>query len=227
MAGDSMPPEENDQGSDPLVNLKAELNRKLTNSEEKIAQFQKTQDALLAKLNEMSAPKAAPAQKESLSDLIYSDPDRYAAIITSQAVEAATSHISKQQMQQAKTQGVLQALQNEFPELSDSGHELTQKAVEVYNSLPDDERSSSLAYKVAVKQAALDLGYKPKSKRPAEEEPSIGSSGGYKTRKSTKVDAATEQLAAMFGINTSDPKVKERLVKASNREWNKYRNPKE
>lgn len=226
--------EENNQGggdstADPLVNLKAELSRKMSNSEAKLAEFAKTQEILLSKLNELTTPKAAPkaTETESLSDLMYSDPERYAAVIQERAEQRIMGQISKQQSQMAKTQSVLSELQAEFPELAHADHELTKKAVEVYNSLPEDERSSSLAYKVSVKQAALDLGYKPKSKRPADEEPSFGSSSGRSARKSNKIDGATEQLAAMFGINTSDPKVKERLVKASQREWNKYKNPKE
>lgn len=215
-------------GQDPLVNLKAELNRKLSNSEQKMVEFAKTQEALLSKLNEMTQPKAAPAAKaeESLSDIMYSDPDKYAALIEERAEKRIMGQISRQQAQVAKTQSVLSELQSEFPELASADHELTKKAVEVYNSLPEDERSSSLAYKVSVKQAALDLGYKPKSKRPADEEPSIGS-GGRVPRKSNKLDSSTEQLASMFGLNTSDPKVKERLIKSANREWTKFRSPKE
>jgi hypothetical protein len=224
--------DENTQGTDtpvdPLVNLKAELNRKVSNTESKLEQFQKTQEALLAKLSELTAPKAAPKaeKEESLADLVYTDPEKYAAIIEERAEKKILGQISRQQAQMAKTQSVLSELQAEFPELSSQDHELTKKAVEVYNSLPDDEKSSSLAYKVAVKQAALDLGYKPKSKRPVDDEPSFGPSSGSRPRRN-KLDSATEQLASMFGLNTSDPKVKERLVKASNREWNKYRNPKE
>lgn len=215
------------EGQDPLKNLKAELDRKLGNADAKLSQLQEANAALLAKLERLSTP-TAPTKEASLTDLLYNDPEKYAQMVERRAEEKALAQMQRQQAQMVKTSTTISELQNEFPELSDSGHELTKKAVEVYNSLPEEERTTSLAYKMAVKAAALDLGYKPRSKRPVDEEPSIGSGYGRGApRKSNKLDTDTELAAQIFGIDTSDPKVKERLIKKSQRDWNKYKPVKE
>lgn len=212
--------------ADPIVNLKAEMSRKLGNTESKISELQKTNELLLSKLSQLTQPAAAPAAKSAdLSTLLYSDPDAYAAEIERRAEERAMRRVNEQQAQAVRTNSVLAELQNEFPELSDSGNELTKKAVEMYNNLPPDEKNSSLAYKVAVKAAALELGVKPRSKRPVDDEP-MGSSYGQRSgsrRAATKLAPETEELAAIFGLDTSKQEVKDRLLKNSQRNWTKYK----
>jgi hypothetical protein len=200
--------------------------RKLGNTDTKISELQKTNELLLSKLTQLTQPAAAPRQKQDLSTLLYNDPDAYAAEIERRAEERAMARVNQQQAQAAKTGNVIAELQAEFPEIADSNNELTKKAVEMYNNLPDDEKNSSLAYKVAVKAAALELGVKPRSKRPVDEVP-MGSSSNHRSsnsrRSSNKLSTETEQLAAIFGIDTSKSDVKERMIKASQRDWTKYK----
>lgn len=215
--------------SDPIKNIKSEFDRKFGNTEAKLAEMASTNAALLAKLNELTSSRApAPEPKsEDLSDVFYKDPQRYAQIVADRAAQQAEARAAQREAATRKTQTVLGQLQAEYPELASSDHELTRKAVEIYNSLPDDEKASSMSYKLAVQSAAVELGVKPRSKRPVSDQEDLGSSGyssgpSRSQRKSTKLDPATEELAQMFGIDTSKPEVKERLIKSSGRNWNKY-----
>lgn len=215
--------------SDPIKNMKSEFDRKFGNTDAKLSEMAATNAALLAKLNELTSQRApsAPAAQEELSDVFYKDPARYAQIVADRASAQAEARSSQREAASRKTQGILGQLQAEFPELASADHELTRKAVEIYNALPDDEKASSMSYKLAVQSAAVELGVKPRSKRPASDQEDLGSSGysssgNRSQRKSTKLDPATEELARMFGIDTSKAEVKDRLIKSSGRNWTKY-----
>jgi hypothetical protein len=207
---------------DPIKNLKAEMDRKLGNADSKLTELQKTNELLLSKLSSLTQP-APKAPKEDLSDLLYKDPEAYARLIEERAEKRAVERVSAQQEKLNKVNSIIGSLTQEYPELQDGNHQLTKRAVEIYSALPDEEKQSSLSYKLAVKDAAEELAIKPRSKRPVDEEPSFGSSSGARSRaKATKLDGATEELARMFGIDTSDSKVKERLLAKQNRNWNRY-----
>ncbi len=210
--------------ADPIKNLKAEMDRKLGNADSRLSELQKTNELLMAKLSSISSPATPAAKTESLSDILYADPERYARIVEERAEARATERVSQQQQKANKVNTVVNQLAQEFPELSDNNHSLTKRAVEIYQALPDEEKNSSLSYKMAVREAAEELSIKPKSKRPVDEEPSFGgSSGGSRSRRATaKLDTNTEELAAMLGLDTSDPKTKERMIASQNRNWNRY-----
>jgi hypothetical protein len=130
----------------------------------------------------------------------------------------------------AKQNAMLGQLAADFPELTSTDSALTKRAVEIYNALPEDERTSPMAMKVAVKDAALELGLRPKSKRNASENTGDGlmpTGGGSAVRKpqggKAELDPVTEGFAAALGLNTSDAKVRERLKKRSERKtWNQF-----
>lgn len=221
--------DQNSTPEDPIKNLKAEMDRKLSNSEAKLSELSNTNIALMQKLEEISRsvkPQAPASSNEDLSDVFYKDPTRYAQIVEERASARAEKASQQREAAMRKTQGVLGQLQNDFPELASPDHELTRRAVEIYNGLPDDEKASSMSYKLAVQSAAVEMGVKPRSKRPvADDEPtgsSGSSSGRSSTRKREKLDSNTEELAAIFGIDTSNPEVKERLIRTSNRDWSRY-----
>jgi hypothetical protein len=215
---------------DPYKNLKAELDRKISNTSTEVTEMRKANEALTAQIAELTrkivAPAPAATQSEDLSDLFYKDPARYAQIVADRAAAQADKIARQREDATRKTNTTLANLQNEYPELSDSSSELTKKAVEIYNSLPDDERNSSMAYKLAVQSAAVDLGVKPRSKRPVDDEPMgnpsySGGRGGR--RQSNKLDPATEELAQMFGLDTSKADVKDSLIQRAQRDWSKYK----
>ena len=208
-----------------LKNVKEEFTRKQANTDSQLASLKQQNEALMSKLNSFTPASfgaQAPA-KEELSDLIYSNPERYTQLIEERATKAAEKNIEGRLNAQARGNSTIASLHAEFPELASNDHELTKKAVEIYSALPDDEKSSPLSYKVAVKEAALELGIKPKSKRTDEEQlmSSGGGSGSRKERK-PKISQQTADFAAAVGLDINDPKVKERIEGRQGRNWNKY-----
>lgn len=202
---------------DPLKNLKAEFSRKLDNVASELAEQRKINEQLLSSLR---APVQQPQQKE-LSDLMYTDPEAYAAAIAAKAEKAVNEKLAVRDRQTS----VIQQIVQEYPETADQNHPLTKRAVEIYTSFGADEKASPVAYRAAVAEAAVELGVKPKSKRPVDDEPSMGSSS-YSPRQSRRakaqLDPATEQFAAIMGLDLSDSKTKDNLMKRSQRNWNRY-----
>jgi hypothetical protein len=203
---------------DPIKNLKAEMNRKLENTN---AQLQ----ALLAAINGQNKP--APAAEPSKKVSVFDDEDAYAARIKAETSAEIKAELAKQQVAQNKQAQVINQLVYDFPELANNDHALTKRAVEIYNSLPDDEKSSPIAYKAAVKEAALDLDIKPKAKRKqsSKEDESFSLGGGNKgtTRPTppTEVDKVRESLAEAFGIKLT-PEVKERLKTHAKKDFKRF-----
>ena len=146
-----------------MESLQAEMNRKtekLMNENQRLAQR-------MEELMNMLTPKQAssPTQDDDLESLVYKDPKAYAAKVKAEAAREAQRAVSETLNQQQQSNAILAQLTNEYPELSDSQSELTQKAVEAYKAMSAAERSSPMAYKTAVRDAAADLGILPKARR--------------------------------------------------------------
>lgn len=211
---ESTPPAE-----DPIKNLKAEMNRKLENTN---AQLQ----ALLAAINTQNKPAAAPevaAKKVS----VFDDEDAYAARIKAETAAEIKREFAIQQAQQTKQAQTINQLVADFPELTQQDHALTKRAVEIYNSLSDDEKQSPIAYKAAVKEAALELDLKPKSKRQASSKENDtfalgGNTAGTKRPAPTsEVDKVRESLAEAFGLKVT-PELKERLKQHAKKDFKRF-----
>ena len=145
------------QPSDDVKNLKSEMTRKLSNLEATNAKLAETQAALLAQIQALT-PKPAPVKEESLSDLMYKDPDAYARKVAENATNAAQSLVKTHTEQQAKQAQMISSLVADYPELEQGDHEFTKAAVAKFNSLPESDRSSPLAYRTAVLEAAQEAG---------------------------------------------------------------------
>jgi hypothetical protein len=213
-----------DAGADPLTQFKAEFSRKTDGLKSEIAELKSATSVLVEALSRTAQkPAAAAKSEESLTDLMYSDPERYAQIIE----ERAVGRVAKQQEAQMRTQQVIGELHNEFPELNDTQSPLTKKAVEIYSSLSDEEKRSTTSYKLAVKEAAAELGVKPRSKRTDEENFSSGSysSGGTRRPKADKLDPGVIAWAERLGVDHTDPDVRSRLIERSKRKWSSYQKP--
>lgn len=206
--------------ADPEKNLKAEMNRKFDNITTELTEQRKLNEALLAR---MSQATAKPAEREpDLSELIYSDPKRYTELMEQRAEARIMQRLDTNQ----RKVNVINQLVNEYPETADAAHPLTKKAVEIYNALPDDEKTSPAAYRAAVSEAAMSLGFKPKSMRPADDEPSMGTGptdGRRRRAGKTGLDPSTAEFARIMGLDVDgDAKLRERLEKRAQRNWNKY-----
>lgn len=221
--GENTPESQADQSTpaaeDPIKNLKAEMNRKLENTN---AQLQ----ALLAAINTpkvVATPVAEPAKKVS----VFEDEDAYAARIKAETVAEIRREQAAQQTAQQKQAQTINALISEFPELSNMNDPLTKRAVEIFEALSPDEKASPVAYKAAVKEAALDLDIKPKSKRKAESKAddsfALGGSNGVTKRPpaQTEAEKVRLQLAEAFGLKVT-PELKERLNNYAKRDFKRF-----
>jgi len=218
--GESKPAAPAAPAVDEIKNLKAEYSRKMSNLEE---QLKKTNELLQARI----APKAPSVEKEKIADVWYSDPEKAAALIQEQTAAQLEAKLAAQQAQQAKYSQTINQLYNEYPELQQEEGTLTKRAAEIYKGLTDEERAHPLAMRMAVKDAASELGIKPRSKR-GEDDDSFalgGGRGGEGRKKKDRdgdLDPATLGFAKVMGLNVSDPKVLERLKARSKRGWGKY-----
>jgi hypothetical protein len=212
------------QGEDPIKNLKAEFTRKLDNVVSELSEQRKLNEQLLATLNTTTSSQSKERDPD-MSTLLYQDPARYAQIMEERAEKRIMGKLERQQQVQAKQQSTIQRIVQDYPEAADSDHPLTRRAVEIYNTLADDEKSSPAAYRAAVAEAAAELGIKPKAKRPvSDDEPTLSSSHSSSPRRTKKasVDPLTLAFAEQMGLNAGDPELIKRLADRSTRNWNKF-----
>jgi hypothetical protein len=209
-----------DDGQDPIKQLKGEFNRKLGKNEELLNQLLTTQAQLQEALTRMAAPKAAPAADDNvnLDELLYSDPKKYAAIIKEQAKEEAVAAVRQENSTQSGVNSVIAALAAEYPELSDQESPLTKASVEILKGASDADKKNPRTYEYAVLKAAQALEMQPKSKRKqaAEDDfvaPSYASPQARgKKRTNDQVVNANREIAGAMGVNLDDPKTKERYL---------------
>lgn len=231
---DGTSPPEN--APDPIAQLKGETSRKLENVDAKLQALQQTNALLLEKLTQMAPPppaKKTEADSEDLTALMYSDPAKYHAIIEERAATKAEHRIgeklNRQQTEQARTNAVLAELTSEYPEIQDTTSELSKKTLELYSKLSEPERNNVSAWKLTVKEAAMELGMKPKSKRPVDDDAGfVGPSSGNPSRRrqqSNKLSPETEQWAQLLGVDIEDPVVRDRIVQRAQRDFTKWQKP--
>ena len=107
----------------------------------------------------------------------------------------------------------------EYPEVNIRSHPMYKKAIEIFNALPEDERQSVLAYKHAAREAAIELGIKPMSKRTEEElEDYMNVGQGTRVNPRTKrkvTDPKTLLFAEMVGLDITDEKILKGLQEGS------------
>ena len=208
---------------DPIAQLKGEFSRKMANTEAKLAEVVELNKQFLEKLSAQQTQRPepqAPKTEEDLDTLIYSDPKKAAHLIKEQAKSEVMQSLSQSQAQQSRITSTINTLVSEYPELNNQHNPLTKKAIEIYMSLPEDERASPAAYKLAVKEAAQELNVKPLSKRSQEEYmPQSGRSSEETRKPKNAVSPEMEQMASIFGIDLSKKEVKERVLKNSSRNW--------
>lgn len=207
-----------------ITNLKGEFDRKIGNLE-------KTNQNILATLQSLvkPAPKPKADPSQDLDKLIYDDPKEYTRRVKEMAKNETMAELSAQNTKTNKVNNVIAGLYADFPELQDVNHDLTKKAVEIYEKFTEEEKQSPLSYKLAVKDAAEELGVQPKKKRAVVEDDDNfslgGGSAGTRTTKtkSEKLDPRTIEFAKLMGLDTDDQKVMDSLKKrAQRRDWGRW-----
>jgi len=214
-----------------INNLKQEMSRKLGNYETKLNELAQTNQALLQKLSQLTQPKplSVKSDEEDLDRLWYDDPKKAAARIKEQTKAEIMAEYQKDQELKQKTQSTLASLVSDYPELNDSNSDLTKRAVEIYNSMSDTDKTSPVAYKAAVREAAGELGVLPLKKRQTlDDDAYTGSSSGAatsskgRTSKKDDLDPRTIAFAKLVGLNIDDDAVKTRVKERTKRNWNRY-----
>jgi hypothetical protein len=218
--------------TDPIKNVKAEFDRKMGNFEGKLSSLEQTNAALLSQLKAMAPIPTKTEKKEpKLKDIWYDDPEAAAKAIKEEAKAELRKEFQGANQQQQRQTATLNSLVTDFPELQDTSHEFTKRAVELYTALPEEEKGSPAAYKAAVREAALEMGVKPMSKRDDNYvDQFTGISGGSSTanrprqnKRSAQLDPATLSFAEAVGLDITDTKVKDRLLKHAQRDFRRYR----
>lgn len=215
----------------------AEFNRKYNKLSEENSRMSQMLEQLVAKQNQVVvSPTKAQEDEKELVDLAYSNPAEYARRVTAAARKEASQVVNSTIQQQQQTNNVLTQLASEYPELADNSSELTTKAVNIYKNMSESERNSPMSYKIAVRDAAADLGILPKKNRPKDSsnEPNIGNSNSAanevskaqsraQAKSQNKLDEKTLEFAKLMGLDTSKKEVLERLTKRNERKsWGKY-----
>lgn len=222
-----------------LTNFKAEMNRKLENV---TSQSKNANDTLIALANSVQARQVEQQQtayKKQMDTLAAEDPSRFQEETAKRAADAARQATEEAMVRaqtvsaqaQAKQAQVIGEITSNYPEINLPNHPMQKKVLELYNALPEEERNSSVAYKLIAKEAAEELGIKPMSKRTEDEMDEFvgygrGSRGQGAGRKRAGIDPKTLQFAELMGINVKDEKVRKELEdysQISGSDWLKYK----
>lgn len=223
------PPDES-SASDPLKELKSEFARKT----DKLAQENANLSAQLNQILAAVQPKVDRSSNnvsmdDDLDELAYKDPKAFAKRVREEATKHASQYVNQSMQAQQQSNAVLSQLVSEYPELGDQRSELSLRAVEIYKGLSEADRSNPMSYKVAVRDAASELGILTKTKRRSSGDDfslsgsNEGNSSNQSRQRSSEVDNRTIAFAELLGLNTKDKKVVERIKARSGRKsWGKY-----
>ncbi len=217
-----------------LKNVKAEFNRKFDGLNKDLKQ---SNDALMAQLKDIGQRVAQPEPKpisvdNTADDLYYTNPEAWAKQVKDDAAKQANdiveTKIQAQQAKQLEQQTMINELLSSYPELGSNDHKMTQRALEIFGTMPEKERQSTLGYKLAVQQAASEQGIKPKAMRTKEEVEdsySLKGDSGMKPpqgKPKGKIDSKGLAFAHFLGIDVDDPEVLEKLEDCARPNWLKY-----
>jgi hypothetical protein len=234
--GDESASQEQDSNQiDPVHNLKSEFNRKFQNTQAQLEAILAKNAELSAQLSQIAATRSQPeADREDELD-VY-DPKSIQKVINRQ-VTRQVEHAKSEVMEQQRGQQVLAQLAADYPELSDGTSDLSRMAVAQFQQLSPSVRASADGYRLAVREAASQLGLLPNSKRGRNDSQrrsdseftglAGGGSGSARSsqekRKSQELDPGVAEAARVFGLDLSDPKRLDSLKKRTNRKnWGKY-----
>lgn len=225
--------EQSENNSSPEIgNIKAEFERKLSNTESQLVELKTQNEQLMAQLSSLADNiSKSPVQSTSdddLETLMYSDPKKYTEMLEERAERRVLSKIEQQTKSQSEKTAILNSLVSQYPELSDQTNPLTKKAVEIYNSLPEGQKNSPMAYEVVVSRAASELGVAPVSKRQKSNDdftmPGGASEGSKRKRSSDDIPETTKQFAEIMGLDLNNEKIKKSLEKLSKeKNWQQYK----
>lgn len=214
-----------------LKNLKSEINRKLQNSDSRLEQLARQNEMLTQALQGLARPQRSEMSEVDMEELAVSNPKAYQQILKKQIKDEVSKELGSTMQVEQQRQQILGQLVVDYPELKTGDSDLTQKAVAIYNSMSQSEQAMPSSYKIAVRDAAAELGLLPSSKRKSgssEEWTGSGTRGSSsgtspQSKKKTEVDPRTLAFAQMVGLDVSKPEVVKNIEKrAQRKKWSRY-----
>ena len=227
----SVPAEVLDQPSvdELLKNTRAEMQRKTSNLEEKLAQTNAQLEQMLALVQQSVKPAESKSEK-SARDLLYDAPEEFVAHVTEKATRKAQEEARALAAQQSAINNVIADYSSKYPEIAQQGSEAMQLAVKYGNELPKHLKGTAEGAELAMSKAIAELGLAPVSRRKkaSSEEPEVvggaaRSTNSQSKKPDAKLDDNTLALAQLMGVDLKDKKRVENLAKATSRKnWLKY-----
>lgn len=208
--------------------LKSEMSRKMQNQTQSMSDLNSKLEALLQGMQKANAPAA-----ESMRDALLDDPERAARMIEDRAVAKATAIVSNQTRQQQAAQNAVLEIQGKYSEFTQEGSEAGLLAIEKAAKLPDHLKGTPEGVRLAMMEAAMELGLSagkksaPRNEGDSFSSPGQRSSSSAPPRKSDPakdIDKKTLDFAMLMDPTiANDPKRLEALKSASQRKkWNVY-----
>lgn len=225
---------EEQQPQDPILNLKAEMSRKQSNVEAKLAQTNAQLEQIMAMVQQnLVQSKPAPAASgKSARDLLYDSPDEFIEQVTQQATSKAQAEVARAQQMQSEVSNAIMEISAKYPEFSQAGSEAAQKAVELGAKLPKHLRGTAEGAKIAMLEAAADLGLVPASRRQKQSSSSDDAAiGGGSSRSSSskpsgkaKIDDSVIIMGKLLGVDYEADKNRAKNLEQTTKrsKWNKY-----
>jgi CO dehydrogenase/acetyl-CoA synthase beta subunit len=235
--------QQGDAGLD-IKNVKGEFSRKYDHLAQVTDQLAKTNQELVEKLKALEASRAPASSVDEdaeIATLMFDNPKLAIKRIEERASRAAEERIgNKLNQRDAVNSQIQQAAASAhaiYPELGDSNSEAFKLAMQKYNAMSAEEKTTPTAVKAALLEAAAEIGLTPASKRKAKEAAgdefalSGKASGSNSGNPRAKAKGGTEGIsekslafAQLVGMDINDPKVLEGLKKQSQRKnWSGYR----
>ena len=206
---------------DATAAFKAEYDKKLSQYDSKISELARANELLMSQLKQTQAKPEPQVDDDKFDDIWFKNPKEAARLIEERTYTRAKKEVESTLERERRQNQVLGSLVADYPELNNNEHDLTRRAVEVFNTFSADERSNPAYYKQAVLQAASEMGIRPKAKRPKQDDADdfvMGSRSSVQSRRkaSGELDEATLEFARALGMDTDNPDYIARLKKTAN-----------
>lgn len=222
--------DESTEKPDPIKQIKSEFGRKQDNVMNELNALKAQLGQIADTVIHAASTKNKPEQEDNIDPLM--DPKGYKESIKKELRKEMDQSLGMER----ERNNVLSTLVSQYPELQSSSSELTQTALRIYNQLSNAEKNSPSGYKIAVMQAAQEVGVLPVNKRKQSQSESSDdftlSNSNTSVRqkpseraKNEKIDDKTLEFAKLLGRPTEDPKYIESLKKTiTNRRknWSRF-----
>jgi hypothetical protein len=214
---------------DQVRNLKAEFSRKTDNLASQIAAQNAQLQAILESVQASMKPAQQAQPTRKLSELLFEDADAAATEIENRAAKIAERVIEQKVQLSQKSQQVVSDVLNVYPEFGAPNSEASALAIQKVSSLPKHLQGTPEGTKMAMMEAAAELGLIPaKARKQSASNDDFVVGGQTKATSRRQADptkdipAETLAFAQALGRDINDPKVLEGLRQASKRNFSRY-----